>query len=131
MLVFRSVSSVSEPWSRWAKCRRSSTICWMRLTPCLERCQHPFQVLAEVGQVDLLGQVAHPPVQFRLVFFRQLRGLGVELKQLGQVVSVALDYGEIVRDEGQGIVDLVGHARHQLAQRRQLGRVDQLTLGAA
>ena len=74
--------------------------------------QHPSQVLQQIRQVDLVSQFADPLLQIRLLFGCQLGGFLVELKQLGKGLGVALEDREVVGDEGQGVIDLVGHFRN-------------------
>ena len=46
--------------------------------------------------------------------------LPVQADQRDDVAKVALEHGDVVADERQGVVDLMSHARHELAQAREL-----------
>ena len=64
--------------SRWAKSRRSSTIFWIRRRPSARAVHQAVEVLEQVGEVDLLGQVADPRQEVALVRVEGVLGLLVE-----------------------------------------------------
>jgi len=51
-------------------------------------------------------------------------GLGGPAVEADQVAQVALEDGDVVADERQRVVDLVGHAGDELAQAGELLRLD-------
>ncbi len=56
-------------------------------------------------------------------------GLLVEADQLVELTDVALEDADIVGDERQRVVDLVGDARHHSTERRELLGLNELALG--
>ena len=85
----------------------------------------PRHVVERVIEVELLGDRVDLAVSAR----RARRRSGgasclVEADQRDDVAQVALEHGDVVADEGQRVVDLMSHARHELAQARELLGLD-------
>jgi hypothetical protein len=87
------------------------------------------EVVEDVGQVDLRGQVADAGQELALVDLEGPLGLLVEAEDVVDVADVALEDGDVVADVGQRVVDLVGHAGDHLAERGELLGLDELALG--
>ena len=83
------------------------------------------EVLAEVGQVDLLLQAGRLGGEPRLRPRQAVASFAVLVQHAHGVQHVPAKHGQVVDDEGERVVDLVGHPRRQPPQARELLRLDQ------
>src|SRR5262245_12075305 len=90
--------------------------------------QNPLQIAQRIADVYFGGaRLNHARKLRRLLGYDDI-GLLVKGDQLAQRLQVALQDGDVVGDERQRIVDLVGDAGDELPQRGQLGRLHELGL---
>ena len=82
------------------------------------------QVLADVGEIALLVKPCDLAKQLWAVRRQQVVGFLVHRQQIQQRADIALENGKVVGDVGQGIVDLVGHAGAEHAERGELLGLD-------
>jgi hypothetical protein len=108
-------SSFRSASSRWAKSRRSSTIFLLDAPQALSRTVYQaVEIVEQVGQVDLFGDVADLPQQLMLVELQGGLGLLIEQDDLVEAGDLALQDGDVVGDGRERVVDLVGDAGRRL-----------------
>src|SRR5213079_414886 len=81
--------------------------------------QHPVQVVAHVRQVDAVGQLACVVGNIGSDLGQAVASSVVDVEQGHERLVVALEDHQVVGHVGEWVVDLVGHAGTQQADRRQ------------
>ncbi len=80
--------------------------------------EHFVKVLDQVGQVDALDQLANLRRDRSCRINQQVIDRLIKLEQRLQLGEISLQDEDVVGDEREGIVDLMGDAGDQLAQGR-------------
>ena len=121
-------ASLTCPSSSRAKSRRWPTICWIRFRAVARSVDQALDVLQGVGHVHPLAKGFDPFEELGALCADQIVGRAVHGQQVAHLADVALEHRDVVRDEGDGVVDLVGDPGNHLAQAGELLRLDHATL---
>ena len=102
-----------------------------RRSPSAELSNKSGEVLAEVGQVGLLLQAGRLGGEPRRRPGQDVAPFAVLVQHAQGVQHIPAQQGQVVDDEGQRVVDLVGHPGGQAPQARELLGLDQRHLRLA